>query len=585
MRRLTSERSDFIEDAIAHNSWWENDRGGLERVAEYPFRSDLSRFIEKVARWRQEDVERAVTSVAGQTGIGKTTMFLQAIAAMIEGEPNLQREFSASRETLRQFIGSVPPTQILYLPLDASMYRLETPEHALDELENVVDYFRSHVAKSTRPEYVFLDDIGAIETNDVKERLLDIVGENTYLFVAGGTKSLVDFGTWPEERGIYYDADFDPVGMLPLKFVDFVKMQAEEADEEGLESRIKEYQSSSIGEREPYIKEIRQGFETNDFESLLTAIDAFYWDELDVADREDLHDYAKEYIVKGGLLSQPDFGIPQDLDKIPELTTGTRQAIDEIVNDLIKARLHVEIHEEIAPHHSIERSERLYKLCSFGAKKSPPEYKFTELAEMIGVDRRTVGSYLDALEDALVLKQSKDFSLQKHRETRLYLRDTRHVILLSQLKDHEGFESFRDTYNGTISPNQTFERSLALTAGFDHAVRLSFVIRRGYPKEDRERVEYYVTDDGPVDFVIHDHGTVYPFILDYQPLTGYASNVAESFDPSVGSHDEAVSYEAPVRFVVTDDRRPHDGDGSLVTELSANKTLCRLPFWLYLLIC
>jgi hypothetical protein len=120
---------------------------------------------------------------------------------------------------------------------------------------------------------------------------------------------------------------------------------------------------------------------------------------------------------------------------------------------------------------------------------------------------------------------------------------------------------------------------------FDHAKRLAFQV-------NAYDVEYCETDSGLVDYILHRGGLVVPFVLSYQPYNDAAAQIAAEFDPSVGQHPKSGSeelreldYEAPYRFVITDNlsAEPVDED-SLVAERNGT-TICYLPYWLFLLIC
>ena len=103
-----------------------------------------------------------------------------------------------------------------------------------------------------------------------------------------------------------------------------------------------------------------------------------------------------------------------------------------------------------------------------------------------------------------------------------------------------------------------------------------------------QSVEYTETDGGTIDYLLRlpsgDQTLVLPFALEYAPHGRDAETALTDFDPSSGTHLDdqndpiETTYHAPYRFLITD-REP-----TSLTERYEDHTLCRLPFWLYLLL-
>ncbi|MFC7233473.1 DUF4143 domain-containing protein [Saliphagus sp. GCM10025308] len=200
------------------------------------------------------------------------------------------------------------------------------------------------------------------------------------------------------------------------------------------------------------------------------------------------------------------------------------------------------LYKELANHESIQKPENLHKLSSIAASQAGEELRYTDISDRIGVDRRTVDRYLEVLNDGIAVSESHDYSLRRYRRTRLYLRNPRHAVLLSQRQEHYGFED----YSQRNTLNHEFEYKLARTVAFDHAKRLAFTV-------GGDDVEYCETDSGLVDYVLHRAGRVLPFLLSYHPYTNAAEQVVTEFDPSAGQHTKPDSeelreydYKAPV---------------------------------------
>lgn len=566
MAQSAAKTTDFIADAKQHNEWWggnepSSDLKELTSESMKP-RSDLFKILRQVDECHDDDVRELAYSIYGPTGIGKTTVLLQSIAALL---PHDWIETETGHRDL-DIIGSVNPKQILYIPLEDSLYHLEQPDKALEELRKVVDYFRSHIAPRGQRNYIFLDDIGALSLDDQRrDKLLDLFGGGTYLFVTGIVESQAKLSggtgdskfkhrTWP---------------MLPMKFSDMVQRGAyrnsslADFDRE-IEDRIEALRTDSIDDRESLIDEIRGDIANADtLDNAVTKLERLYFTTFSDSERDGLHDAAREFIQKGG-----DFGRIDDFS---------------IKNELIRSHFLLYLYKELARYESIQRPENLHRLSSLAATEAGSEVKYTDISDQLEVDRRTVDTYLDALEEGLSVTESHDFSLLRHRRTRLYLRNPRHAVLLSQRQEHHGFES----YDPSNVLNHEFEYTLARTVGFDHSMRLAFNVSGPNPT-----VEYYDTDEGTIDYIIHDDGLVLPFVLSYHPHGGNGEQIAATFDPSVGKHSTGeneelrdLEYDAPYRFVITDSLpREVTETESLVVERDDVK-ICYLPFWLFLTIC
>lgn len=543
----------YIRDAEEHNPWWEQELGQLDRVTDLPARSDLLKFLDQFDEvYGTPAPDTQVFGIYGQTGIGKTTLLKQFVASVLDDALCSYVPGEADAE----LIGTVAPSQILYVPLEESLYHLESGADALRQLERVVDYFQSRIARSTSPLIIILDDVGAldIDIERVSDRFLEFVADESFLVLTGTTETEVapvaahDTGTVE--------------AMLPMKFADYLEHRdAGGVELDGIVSTVADHR---YGESE-WIKAIRNAFAEGDPQEAATQLETLCFEAFDDDQRQRLTELSREFLRDGGLCYR---------------STDTT-----LVNDLVRSHLLLYLYKEVAGGKSIKAPENLHRLCSMGAA-SGTERRYRDIADALDVDRRTVDTYLDILDEALILTESTDFSLRRHRRTRLFLRDPRHVILLSQRQAHRGFERLE----GPIPVNNfEFERQLARTVGFDHTLRLVYATN-DTPSE--QTVEYTETDAGMLDYVIRYGETVVPFVLAYHPYDADPKQVAAAFDPTSGQHVGPdgdtldLGYEAPVRFILTDGlpgsmRR----DESLLRSLDDDVTVCYLPFWLYLLVC
>ncbi len=553
----TGSAEEFIDDAEHHNQWWSDGTSPeLSHATNLTPRSDFHRILKETNTYYTDYVESLVYAIHGQTGIGKTTLIHQLIAALLDTTefPHQNQDF--------ELTSAFSPRQILYIPLEDSLYQLERSGNDIKRLNQVIDYFQTHVAPRQGQKFILLDDVQALDFDENrKAELLDLIDENTYVFLTGNVRAQVNLSTVDT-----VDEFEGPWPILPMKFIDTVQTGEGIGVEfnEAFRTRLEQFQSPDLDGPAP-IKTIRTGLSgTNSETSLDTAVETLselYFDIIDEDERNNLHDAARAYLRTGGTLHQ------------------TNDA--SIRNDLSKSHFLLFLYKELAKHRSIQQPENLHRLSSIAATNAGEELQYTDLSDQIGVDRRTVDNYLDVLDEGIAVTESHDYSLRRYRRTRLYLRNPRHLVLLSQRQEHHGFEA----YEREDTLNYEFEYKLARTVAFDHAKRLAYQV-------NAYDVEYTETDSGLVDYILNRNGHVLPFILSYHPHTGNAETIAEEFSPESGQHTKSDSeelqeldYQAPYRFIVTDSL-PKEAreDESLIIEKNET-SICYLPFWLFLLIC
>jgi predicted AAA+ superfamily ATPase len=557
--------SDFIADAERHNQWWDAERAhiqDLDTVSALDPRSDVLNCLKRINEKQTEGVQNLAYPIYGPTGIGKTTLLQQVISAILPAEI---ADFHPGNRDL-DIVDNVNPRQVLYVPLEESLYHLERPTDAIEELGRVIDYFYSHVAARTGQKYILLDDVGALRLDEEsKQVLLDLIDDETYLIFTGIVESEVDL-----KETVNSEIQFEwPRAMLPMKFIDTVQqgIYADSVLADSDISDVVESERSTSLDGQSRIKTARTKLsESAAIDEGVGALEDLYFDVFSPRDRDGLHDAAREYLQRGGLFQ--------------------RVGDDSVNNELVHSHFLLYLYKELAQYESIQRPENLHRLASLAASRAGEELRYTDVSDRLEVDRRTVDTYLSLLDEGLSVSESHDFSLQRHRRTRLYLRNPRHVVLLSQRQEHFGFESYEPT--GTL--NHEFEYKLARTVAFDHAKRLSYEV--GDSGGADPPVEYCETDAGTVDYVLHNEGFVLPFVLSYHPHTGDAEAIATSFDPAVGKHPrddgeelQDIEYEAPYRFIIADSLPNEVTESeSLVVERNGVQ-LCYLPYWLFLLIC
>lgn len=548
----------FIDECHAWNPWWEEDFEKLERTSKLHPRSDLYTLLPTIDHAVAEpETGTRLIGCVGQTGIGKTTLLNHLLATVID-IPELG--FEVQRREY-EIVDSYDPVDVLYLPLEQSLYNLERPEDALDIIRRIAQYHRTRLAANPDEVLLLVDDLGAVDADPeaVGELLLELVGARTQIVYTARIDDQIDFGTAESEWGR------TQVPLLPIKFIDFAQSQSETDQARELETLQAGESTEARDDPEKLtIQDIRRPLQGDpDPEAFAENLERLCFDILTAEQRRTIANHAREYFRQGGFPRQFTFG-------------KTSPLADETTNELFRSNLELFLYKELAAARSIERPANLLQLCGLAATPETNEYGYRELAERLGVDRRTVQDYLRALEDVIALTESRNYALQRHRKTRLYLREPRHVVVLSQRHAHEGFESL----GGRYPYNPTFERVLCKTVLFDHAMRLNY--NSGLTPE----IEFAETEAGDVEYILRKDTTVLPMVLDYEPRPGSAVEAATAFDPSTGTH-EAVDgeYRAPVRFVLTDGLPADQREAqSLLTERDGI-TICHVPVWAFLLVC
>jgi len=196
---------------------------------------------------------------------------------------------------------------------------------------------------------------------------------------------------------------------------------------------------------EALIKDVRSNLsESENLDDAVASLNQLYFEAFSDVERDGLYEAAREYLQKGGIFY---------VLRKPRSKTNSSDHISSCIS--------------IRNSQSMNRFNDLRTSIesSLAASQAGNELRYTDISDQLEVDRRTVDSYLSVLDDGLSVSESHDFSLQRHRRTRLYLRNPRHVVLLSQRQEHHGFE----TCEKTGSLNHEFEYKLARTVAFDHA--------------------------------------------------------------------------------------------------------------------
>jgi len=81
----TGTAEEFIDDAEHHNQWWSDGTSPeLSQATDLTPRSDFHRILKETSTHYTDDVGSLVYAIHGQTGIGKTTLLHQLVAALLD---------------------------------------------------------------------------------------------------------------------------------------------------------------------------------------------------------------------------------------------------------------------------------------------------------------------------------------------------------------------------------------------------------------------------------------------------------------------------------------------------------------------
>jgi predicted AAA+ superfamily ATPase len=541
----------LVSDVRRHNPWWDppgDAPGSARQYIDAPTvrKGDFYYFIrhyedrEPVSDRSDDDDgdgegegegvdDDRVFALAGRRGVGKTTLVYQFLDHHVGAEAH--------------------PRQFLYLPFgEDPMYQLR----AADQLRQAVNYYESRILPTVDADehYLLLDDVHTIGekpgerswATEVESLLSERPGRRVVL------TGVTDHQLTEPLSQVGVDPRVQPV--LPEKFRDYLFRRYRAAtgvdDISFQKYRIQFDDRGSLpaalasGDPEPFVENLQTLYEQGEpFETRAKA-------SLD------------RYLAYGGVLCLRSASEEGNLD---------RSDVREYLNDV-----RLSVYQEVPGIERVSNVGDLDRLLSFAAREGPTDpFRYDTLTDLFGIDRRTLrGSYFRPLERLFLLTRACEYDNQRPRSVRLFVRDTGIANALTR------------TTLSDVRQDIDREAELALTAAFDHTVRLEYGFHQGARNlfddvgpYNGPSVGYRQTDAGTVDFVFEvDHPggpTPVPVGFAYRP-------------DSVTNVKQAVSafrsnFDAPVGFVVASDLAAgrdslsHLGDG-----------LVQLPYWFYLVM-
>ena len=165
-------KKDIFSVLVRFNPWW-ND----ERPANLP--TWKRAVIREIREWRKNPLIGRALMLSGARQVGKTTLFRQSIAEMLDEH--------------------IPSSNILYATFDHPLLKLAG-------FEAIIDAWREYVPRSGGPEYLFIDEVQSVEGWEVwikhqvdfeKNRRIAITGSAMTLAAEGNESGV---GRWTSIR-------------------------------------------------------------------------------------------------------------------------------------------------------------------------------------------------------------------------------------------------------------------------------------------------------------------------------------------------------------------------------------------------
>lgn len=504
-----------------HNHWWESDATGFSLPARQ--RSDFYHLVRPTESGSQF-LDQPILGLAGRQGVGKTTLLEQYVHHRVSTGDD--------------------PERYCYLPLDANpLYQLRSGE----QLERAIRYYESRILgrlEDPTSHVLLLDDVHRVEHAEkpgtagwatvISEALEDRPGRHIVVTASAGQQ----IGRALETAGVDR-SEWAIQPILPEKFRDYLFTllpTLERGDDRISPTPIRTGDSG-----------IPRALETGDPEPLAMAFRATLEDVGELAPR--VQSQLLEYAVMGGIASLGSDGARKSA---AEYDLATRRRL----RDDVRAALY----QEVPAIESIQSIADLERLCTLAATTRGSEpLSIRECADAFGVDRRTlVDSYIPALEALTLCSGVTEYDNSRPRSFRLYLRDTGLVAALT------------DANPGELVTDLSVEADLARLVGFDHSMRLEYMINAVAGTKREPSVTYWESEDGEVDFVLTVGDTPLPVGLAYRPADR---------EPTMAALETFQSrYDTPLGLLLVGDQRE---DQAVVV----SESIIEVPYWLYVLLC
>jgi predicted AAA+ superfamily ATPase len=400
------------EDLLRQNDWWISNE---PPNPEYGKVSDYDTFLGQVVGKEKKDF----TAISGARTVGKTTLLKHMIADIIQRD------------------NSLSSNNILYLTVDNPFYHINAQEQR-DIITQAVQWYTKNILKSHNGDseyYVFLDDIHTmkleIEEEDITvdpdtlgplaRQITEILKDeraNLVLASADNRKSEIITELVKESKEVSKargnDCEATSLYLGPRRFLDEVDHR-----------RSGKTTDRILDEVLPDVRRNILTSTTGSHDEIGELVDSIKKAEESILDNiEDGHDgilrYLNEYRFTGGAYQNTSRDI-----KVSELV------------DIASKETELSVYKDIAQVKEYREVTELHALCKHLAEDINPEtsvqtesHSYSELSDKLAIDRQTLSSYLNVLDDYNIINIVYPYDLSIRRSFRTYFPNPTDVFAL-----------------------------------------------------------------------------------------------------------------------------------------------------------
>ncbi|MBI4171070.1 MAG: ATP-binding protein [Candidatus Aenigmarchaeota archaeon] len=436
-----------------------------------------------------------ITSIIGPRRVGKTTIMFQLIDHLIKE------------------IG-VNPKRILYVSMDND-YLIKNSE---EPLKDIIEVYLKYVLKESPSKlqdkiYVFLDEIQYLSDWQKKMKSWFDYKYSIKFVVSGSSSMLIQKGA------TYLVGRMHERVILPLEFVDMLNYHSKDREYNEIAMNLRNSLRLAISKKNPDI--------------LWKAINDVSYDL--VKKEHEIGLTLQNFMIKGGY---------PELLGIEDYSACSSELKDTILSKSIL---------DIVERYKLRNIGVLRYLFTIIAAKSGGKVTYTGISQNLGVERPTIISHLDYLEDAFLISKSNFYSKsvvkRARKEKKYYVSDT----------------GMRNSIVGMMNESLLKDSAelgiVAETLVFDHTKRLRFFL------SERQTAEtFYWSDNGnEIDIILDYGGISIPIEVKFR----------DRIDPthSKAMFDFMKKYKSPFGIMVTKNH------------LELKDKILYIPLRLYLMMC